>query len=358
MTVPTSTLYREKHIATWRTLSRLRPPGIARAVAIMLVALLCLVAAAFYFIPWVQTASGAGTVTALDPRDRAQDINALVGGRIDQWFVRDGSQVKNGDPIVRLVDNDPRLIERLQSEYEAISRKVDAAGAAVETAKLNLARQEELFEDGLSSRLDLETARIRVEELNARLAQARAELTQIEIRLSRQSVQTVRAPRDGTILSVAAGGESTFVQAGQRIATFIPRDVTRAVELFIDGRDAALVEPGRKVRLEFEGWPAVQFSGWPSVAIGTFGGVVAVVDRSAGIAGRFRVLVIEDSEDAPWPEERFIRLGTQARGWVLLDTVRLGLEVWRRLNNFPPNFSQPPGSSETPQSAEGSGNAG
>ena len=49
------------------------------------------------------------------------------------------------------------------------------------------------------------------------------------------------------------------------------------MEIFIDGRDVALVRPGDQARIQFEGWPAVQFSGWPSVAVGTFGGRVTTI---------------------------------------------------------------------------------
>ena len=52
-------------------------------------------------------------------------------------------------------------------------------------------------------------------------------------------------------------------------------------------------------------------------------------------------MVTPDPEEPDWPEDRFVRLGTQARGWVLLDTVQLGFEVWRQMNNFPPNFQTP-----------------
>ena len=55
----------------------------------------------------------------------------------------------------------------------------------------------------------------------------------------------------------------------------LPDSDELAVELWVRGVDAPLIEAGRKVRLQFEGWPAVQFSGWPSVAVGTFGGIVA-----------------------------------------------------------------------------------
>ena len=111
------------------------------------------------------------------------------------------------------------------------------------------------------------------------------------------------------------------------------------MELFIDGRDVALVRPGAKVRLQFEGWPMVQFSGWPNLAVGTFGGEVYAVDPSAQANGRFRVLVTEDpNAEHAWPEERFVRFGSNARGWVLLDTVPVGFELWRQMNNFPPQL--------------------
>ena len=171
-------------------------------------------------------------------------------------------------------------------------------------------------------------------------AEAAAELNRIDVNLSRQSAQIVKAPRDGVILRVNAGDTATFLNAGAVVATFVPDDVERAIEIFIDGRDVALVNPGAKVRIQFEGWPAVQFSGWPSIAIGTFGGVVAIVDPSADARGRFRVLITEDKSDPhPWPDEDFIRFGASARGWILLKEVSVGYELWRQLNNFPPEFT-------------------
>ena len=41
---------------------------------------------------------------------------------------------------------------------------------------------------------------------------------------------------------------------------------------------------------------------------------------------------------SPWPDRRFVRFGSKARAWVLLETVPVGFEIWRQLNNFPPNF--------------------
>lgn len=330
----------ERHRAYFRTLNSIAPPKVMTVFAWLLVVGSSLAIAFLAFTPWVQTASGAGVVTALNPNDRVQDINALVAGRIAEWSVRDGSAVSEGDPILRLVDNDPMLIDRLKAERAQIEAKLAASRSALAIANIDFTRTESLFKDGLAARRDVELARIKVEDFNAKAAEAAAELNRIDVSLSRQSAQIVRAPRDGVILRVNSGDAATFVSAGDVVATFAPKGAKRAVELFIDGRDVSLIEQGAPVRLEFEGWPAVQFSGWPSVAVGIFSGVVVAIDPSASSNGRFRILVTEDPAKDPWPDERYIRFGAAVRGWVLLETVPVGYELWRQLNNFPPEFPQ------------------
>jgi multidrug efflux pump subunit AcrA (membrane-fusion protein) len=321
------------------TLAAQRVPRVMAAVGWMLLTGVVGVAAFLIFTPWVQTTYGTGTVTALNPNDRLQEINALVSGRIDEWYVQDGSPVSIGDPIVKIVDNDPNLLERLRAERAQVEAKLGSAENAVETAVIDMNRMRDLFGQGLASRREYEQARIRVEELRGKVAEAAAELSRVDVNLSRQSVQIVRAPRDGVILRVNAGDAATFVSAGAVVATFVPSNSQLAIELYVDGRDVALVRPGAKVRLQFEGWPVVQFSGWPSVAIGTFGGEVVAVDPSSTGNGRFRILIVEDYDDPnPWPDDRFLRFGSNARGWVLLETVSVGYELWRQLNNFPPDL--------------------
>jgi RND family efflux transporter MFP subunit len=341
----------DQHREHFSALESIRLPRVMRTVGWMLGISAAALAAFLILAPWVQTSYGTGTVTALNPNDRLQEINALVSGRIQEWYVRDGSHVKVGDPIVRIVDNDPNFIERLEAERRQVVAKLEAAESAAATAEIDSNRMRELFEQGLASRREYEQARIRVEEL--RVAEAAAELNRVDVNLSRQSLQVVRAPRDGVILRLSAGDAATFVDAGDIVATFVPDNATRAVELFIDGRDVALVRPGARVRLQFEGWPVVQFSGWPSVAIGTFGGTVTAVDPSATRTGTFRVLVSEDPDDPnPWPDAGFVRFGSNARGWILLETVSAGYEIWRQLNNFPPNFPREGDAGSAAASAE------
>ena len=171
---------------------------------------------------------------------------------------------------------------------------------------------------------------------------AEKELTESLTKIARQKTQVVLAPRSGYILRIFAASSSDFVPQGDPLIELVPDTDALACELWVRGDDAPLITPGRKVRLQFEGWPAVQFAGWPSVAVGTFGGVVQVVDRQGTSEGRFRVLVVPDEEGAPWPERHYLRQGARANGWVLLDGVRLGYEIWRQLNAFPPSVQSAP----------------
>ena len=414
---------------------RLVPPpvGARRTAAVLAVAFLGSLLFAS-LAPWQQSARGAGRVIAYAPLERRQSIEAPVAGRVVEWFVQEGSLVEAGAPVVRIADNDPRLMERLEVEREATAERLRnyearvsaqrtrlaavtrsqassvsshraqvraarqsvtaseqaerAAEAQHDTALLNLARQRALRGHGLVSERALELARLaearartgrdaaraRVaasrDELASRLAQleraraelesqtemaratlqsaqsdaasARASLARLEVRIARQEAQLVRAPRAGTIFRVVAnlGGEQ--VGAGDTLAVLVPDTDNRAVEISVDGNDAALIMPGRPVRLQFEGWPAVQFTGWPSVAVGTFGGRVAFVDSTDDGRGNFRVVVLPDPDDEPWPSARFLRQGVRANGWVLLNQVSVGFELWRQFNGFPPMLDTPP----------------
>jgi adhesin transport system membrane fusion protein len=157
----------------------------------------------------------------------------------------------------------------------------------------------------------------------------------------------IRAPRDGIVFRLLASPGAELVKAGDPLVVLIPDTESRAVELWVDGNDVPLLEEGRAVRLQFEGWPAVQFSGWPSVAVGTFGGRIGLVDPKDDGSGRFRILVVPDEEDEPWPAPEYLRQGARANGFVLLDQVSLGYELWRQANGFPPTVAMRPRSEMT-----------
>lgn len=329
----------DRHREHFQTLAGINTPNPARRIGVALVVLMVLLALFLAYVPWIQTSRGSGVVNALKPSDRMQELNALVSGRIAEWYVQDGSRVKANDPIVRIIDNDPQLLERLENERDQVEAKLDAARKSLALAERDNVRMLELFEQGLASRREYEQASLQVETLRTTVADTQAELARIQVNLSRQSMQVVRAPRDGVVLRVYASDIATVISAGTPIASFMPTDVERVVELFIPGRDVPLIREGARVRLQFDGWPVLQISGWPSKAVGTFAGEVLSVDPTANERGEFRVLVGEDDEAGePWPDFRFVRLGSRAIGWILMEEVTVGYEIWRQLNSFPPKY--------------------
>lgn len=261
--------------------------------------------------------------------------------------------------------------------------------ANAEAAVLNRRRTEELAQQGLKSTFDLEQASLREKtavakrnQANAKVVEAEAnlrgaesdrtkaiqeadakvngaqgdlqdalskeaaalsKLLSMDTKLSRQSAQEIVAPRAGVIQRVKGGQGGEQVKSGDPLAVIVPDTSQVAVEMKLPGNDVPLVQLNQPVRLQFEGWPAIQFSGWPGVAVGTFGGRVAYVDASDDGDGKFRVLIVPDPADEPWPDRSTLRQGVRANGWVLLDIVPLGFELWRQLNGFPPTTSAPTG---------------
>ena len=88
--------------------------------------------------------------------------------------------------------------------------------------------------------------------------------------------------------------------------------------------------------------------GWPSIAVGTFAGKVRVIDAVDDGQNRFRIIVGPDEEaiasgkEEEWPTLDQLRPGAEVNGWVMLDTVSVGFELWRQFNAFPPTVSRGP----------------
>jgi len=281
-------------------------------------------------------------------------------------------------------------------DVEVALQQLESAQAKLKQgqAKLKLTEAiERAATDGVS-KIDEDTkAMINLENASRRSAEAevagiRRDKAQIETRIARQRAQYVDAPVDGIIFRLLANAEQggQLVRPGERLAVLVPDIKESALaemrnfdlaeiaewvgfaamptfpgamispavsvyaedpltvrthpgivaELLVDGNDLPLLRKGDRARLQFEGWPAVQFVGWPSVAIGTFGGRVYLVDPTANEKGQFRVLIEPDPTEQPWPNQEFLRQGVRTQGWVLLSEVRLGWELWRQLNGFPP----------------------
>lgn len=238
-----------------------------------------------------------------------------------------------------------------ERKYREAEQRVGRAEAFVDAAQSDLEGKKSERDAAISrAQLDIDLAKARVDSFRGEISRAEGavesarqsfknaeqSILNIETLIARQQNQLLVAPFDGFIVQITPNMGTAVLKQGDHICTIVPDTPDRAVQVWLSGNDAPLVEPGRHVRLQFEGWPALQFAGWPAVAVGTFGGEVVSVDAVDDGRGKFRVLIRPDDDDIPWPEGRFLRQGVRANGWVLLNQVPLWFEVWRRLNAFPP----------------------
>ena len=367
----------------------------------------------FLFLPWQQNVRGSGKVTALNPMNRPQTIEAVIAGQIRKWHVREGQSINKGDTIVTISEVkekyfDPQLLSRMRQQITAkerslaskdqkskalrrqiqalrrgVKNKIDQAQAKLQAEEVRFKnaenqyqRNKKLYEAGnipLTKFQDIEykfhgaqadytNAKIEPDRVEAEyvdkiskaesnlnntlseiyegqgaLAKYRNEYSNTEIRSKQYQIL---APQDGTVVKAMKAGLGETIKEGDAVCSIMPVAVDMAIELYVKAMDVPLLGKDRKVRIQFDGWPALQFSGWPSVSVGTFGGTVEVIDYVNSKPGEFRVLVIPDKNDLAWPKQ--LRNGSGIKGWVMLDDVPVWYEMWRQLNGFPPSLYEEP----------------
>ncbi len=235
-----------------------------------------------------------------------------------------------------------------EAEYKSSVAKGEALVQELKQAKAHVLKARAAIDQVQADRdAAVASAKAVLRKAKQQLPALESQVQQLNVQIRRYGARLVLAPTNGTVFRIMpqASQAGQFVQAGQVVSQIVPDADLRVVELYIDGRDAPLITRDEKTglypqaRLQFEGWPAVQFtSGWPEASVGTFGGRVFRIDPTDDGTGRFRILVKPDPfyEGDEWPDPRYLRQGNQVIGWIFLDRVPLGWELWRRMNGFPP----------------------
>jgi multidrug resistance efflux pump len=257
----------------------------------------------------------------------------------------------------------------LQDAINAAKRVVELGTLGESQAEIDIARQRDVVNQALEtllasdrdvsiaendiSRIDNETngliASLEAQQQSAQstVAKASSDIEKINVELAnvtaRRNQTKIVSPVSGKVVRVTKFGTGSTVKAGDILLTIAPETTDRAVEIMVSDNDVSFVQLGRPVRLQFAGYPAVQFSGFPGISVGTFGGVVAFIDPMDDGSSRFRVIIKQENQTLPtgkkdkgWPRSANLRPGAEAVGWIMLDTVPLGYELWRQFNGFPP----------------------
>ena len=210
----------------------------------------------------------------------------------------------------------------LNSQNELIALQIEISNIKT---KFN-ADYNKLLADKLSTqslKLDTETSVVKLEN-------------QYSNYVYRNGLYYITAPQDGYITRTSSTGIGETLKEGQEILTLMPRNYDLAVEVFVEPIDLPLIKLGEKVRIQFDGWPAIVFSGWPNASHGTYGGKIYAIDQFISANGKYRVLIEPDPDDYPWPEA--LRYGSGTSTMILLNDVPIWYELWRRINGFPPDY--------------------
>lgn len=224
------------------------------------------------------------------------------------------------------------------TKYQDIEYKYQGSQADFTNAKIEIERVRAEYLDKINkAESDWNNTLADIADTQADLFKLRNELSNMEIRSQQYHIL---APQAGFVVKATQAGIGETIKEGDPVCTIMPQSTDIAVEMHVKAMDVPLISKGRRVRIEFDGFPALQFSGWPSISVGTFGGTVEVIDYVNTKPGEFRILVVPDKTDTPWPKQ--LRMGSGIKGWVMLDDVRVWFELWRQLNGFPPSLYQEP----------------
>lgn len=392
------------------------------------------------FLPWTQNVQSIGAVTAVSPNNRPQLVNAVIGGKIEKWFVQEGQYVKKGDTIAFLSEikaeyMDPELVKRTEDQMrskegsvgaymgkvQALDQQIDAMidnrivklnqaqnkikqlrykitsdsadyranEKLLKTARDQFDRANELYEKGQYSLTQMETRKIKVQEMEAKVVSlenklltsrnelinatqdlsaidadyrdkiaksesekssalssiydAEATVTKMQNQVANYSARSgfyyVTAPQNGYISQALKNGIGEIIKEGSPLVSIVPETADYGVEIFVSPYDLPLIHVGNKVQLQFDGWPAIVFSGWPNASVGMFQGKVIAVDNFVNESGKYRVLVAPDKSSHKWPDG--LRMGVAVKSMVLLNDVPIWYELWRQMNGFPPNYYTP-----------------
>ena len=261
----------------------------------------------------------------------------------ERQFNRTQTLQNEGLKAVKDVEEKRLKLQETQAKLISKENKLLAAKNEVINAKVEISRVRASYSDKISkAESDKFTAQSSGFDAKAQVSKLENSNSNYRIR---NSLLYITAPQNGYINRAIKGGIGGTFKAGDDIVGIMPAKYDLAVETFVRPIDLPLLHKGEKVRVQFDGWPAIVFSGWPNVSYGTYGAKVVAIERFISDNGKYRVLLAPDENDQEWPEA--IRVGSGAKTIALLEDVPIWFELWRQLNSFPPNYYNPEGISKS-----------
>src|SRR5690242_9773733 len=195
-------------------------------------------------------------------------VGSQVSGTIKALYADYNSQVKKGQVVAEL---DPSLfqtqVEQARATLSKSESDVDRAKVDLNDTTAKAKRAQELYDQKLISRNDLETALAAAAQAEAALKSAQAQVTQARAVLNQNQVNfghtVIRAPIDGVVISRNVDvGQTVAASLAAPTIFVIAQDLTHMqVSASIDESDIGRVAPGQPVTFKVDAYPNQTFRG-------------------------------------------------------------------------------------------------
>jgi len=212
----------------------------------------------------VEKVNATGT---LQPVTTVQ-VGTQVSGTIKALYADFNSEVRKGQVIAEL---EPSLfqtqVEQARATMTRLQADADRAKVEVQDTESKSRRAQELFDQKLISRNDVETAQSSAMQAEASLKSAQAQITQARAALNQVQVNLnntiIKAPIDGVVISRSVDVGQTVAASMQAPTLFVlAKDLTRMqVSASIDESDIGRIAAGQKVSFRVDAYPADTFTG-------------------------------------------------------------------------------------------------
>jgi len=248
------------------------------------------------------------------------------------------AQKMYNDGLMSLTEFENRKLTMQRTEAQKISAKNSLLSSRNEVLNAEV----ELISVQAEYRTNIAKAESDKFSAMSNLFDAEGMVTKLQNQYINYSVRSgyyyITAPQDGIVTNFSFSGIGEIVKESQELLTIMPSNINLAIEMYVRPIDLPLIKINHRVRIQFDGWPAIVFSGWPNTSYGTFGGRVFAIDNFISPGGYYRILVQPDPNDHPWPDA--LRVGAGTYSMLLLNDVPIWYELWRQLNGFPPDYYQ------------------
>ena len=204
----------------------------------------------------VEKATIGSSITATGTIEAATtvEVGTQVSGIIDKIYVDYNSPVKRGQVIAELDKTN------LVSELNSANSNLQGARSDLNYQQANYNRQRTLFEKGLISANDFESARLALEQAQSVLSQRQEAVNKARTNLG---YATITSPIDGIVLSKAVEEGQTVASSFNTPTLFtIVKDMTdMRVIADVDEADIGEVREGQRVTYTVDAYPSEVFQG-------------------------------------------------------------------------------------------------